>query len=205
MAIIVAAPNGAPGAIALVNQPQAVPSAGVPIGAVVVVSGPQGPATTASDYGFVRYDEVNSTPINLVENVQQPFRFLAPLTTSDTLRPPFAGLAFLAPDNTTLRARKAGDSMLVRVRLSVVTARAGGTFQCNLFVTGNTTTLQGSNSTRSVNLAAPAGTSERVDLFYQLFPGSGFVANGALFQMQSTVPTQVTPESLFVTPVVAAP
>jgi hypothetical protein len=170
----------------------------------VVTNGPQGPAALPSDYGFIRYDEAASAPIPMTENVAAPFRFLQPVTIMDSLRAPFAGMAYLDTDGMTLRARKNGDSYFVRVRLSVVTTRAGGTFTLSLFVTGNTTGLLGANTTRSVVLPAAAGTSMRIDELYQLFPGPGFAANGALFQMVSTVPATVTPESLFVTPHVAA-
>ena len=204
MPALVALPPAGGTACAAGGSPSAVPVGGPVSSVAIVLRGPQGPQGS-SDYGFVRYDETGPAAVPLTENVQSPFRLIQPTMLTDTLRSPFAGRVYLDSDGMTLRPRKAGDSYLVRIRLSVVTTRAGGTFQVNLFVTGNTTTLQGANSTRSVNLAAPSGTSERVDLMYQLFPGTGFVANGGLFQMQSTVPMTVIPESLFITPLVAAP
>ena len=173
--------------------------------------GPAGPAGVAGapgiagDYGFVRFDEAAAASLPLVENVQSPFRFLQPVPPSDNLQAPFAGRTYLDADGMTLRARRTGDSYLVRVRFSVVTTRAGGTFTIGLYVTGNTTSLTGANTTRSVLLSVPAGTSMRIDELFQIFPGAGFAANGALFQMTSTVPTAVTPETLFITPLVAAP
>lgn len=179
----------------------------------VTVHGPQGPAGpqgqqgiqgVPGDYGYVRYDEITATPINLVPGVQQPFTLTAPLMVANSLRSPFANASLLDNDGKTVRVRASGDSYLVRVRYSVVAQIANGSLQTNLFVTGNTTGIQGASATRIRTLSAQAGTSERVDELFQIFPGAGFVLNGALFQLQSSVPCVVSTESLIITPVVAA-
>ena len=199
--VLTVAPVGATLAVAVAQAGVATaPAAQGPMGP----PGKDGAPGTAGDYGFVRYDEAASAPIVLAEGVPSPFRFLQPVTVGNSLRAPFDTLTALDPDGMTLRARKSGDSYLVRVRLSVVATRAGGTFRLDLFVTGNTTSLTGANSMKLAALTAPAGASMRIDELFQVFPGPGFAANGALFQMTSTVPATVTPESLFVTPLVAA-
>lgn len=207
MASLTAGPYRPPVAVVAGGPPVAVPAVPIRPAAVAVARGPQGPAGAggAFDYGFVRFDEVATGTIPLVENVPAPFRFIAPDAITDALRPPFAGGSYLDPDGMTIRARKSGDSYLIRVRLSVVTSRAGGTFTLGLFVTGSTIALQGANSVKDAFLTAPAGVSQRIDELFQVFPGSGFAANGAVFQMTSSVPAEVTPESLYITPEVAAP
>ncbi|MFB0491935.1 hypothetical protein ABIE45_004521 [Methylobacterium sp. OAE515] len=166
--------------------------------------GPAGPQGGPGDYGYIRYDEITATPIMLVPGEQKPFTLTAPLMMANSLRGPFTDFSFLDPDGCTVRARADGDSYDIRVRFSVVAQIAEGAFQTNFFVIGNTSGIQGAAATRARTLVAPAGTSERVDELFQVFPGSGFKNNGALVMVQSSVPCVVSPESLFVRPTVAA-
>ena len=166
--------------------------------------GSQGASGQPGDYGYIRFDEITATPIVLAPGDRKPFTLTAPLMMANSLRGPFADFPFLDADGCTVRARADGDSYDIRVRFSVVAQIAEGAFQTNFFVIGNTSGIQGAAATRARSLVAPAGTSERVDELFQVFPGAGFKANGALVMVQSSVPCVVSPESLFVRPMVAA-
>jgi hypothetical protein len=166
--------------------------------------GPQGPQGAPGDYGYIRYDEAGTVDYQLPANTNVPFTLAAPVMMTNTLRAPFDSVTFLADDGKTVQARKSGDSYFIRVRLSVEPALANGTFEVNLYVTGNTTGIVGASSTRPRIIPVSAGSTSRVDELFQVFPGGGFVANGALFMLRCSVNAKVTPEALFITPVVAA-
>lgn len=158
--------------------------------------GLQGPQGVPGDYGSIRYDEVNATPITLTPNVPTAFTLAAPVMTVSSLRGPFADFVFLLADGRTLRARANGDTYLIRARMSVVTSIAGGSFTTDLVIPS----VSGPSSTRPRSLMKPAGTSELIDELFQAFPGSGFIANGASIMLTSTVPAVVIPQTMFVTP-----
>jgi hypothetical protein len=166
--------------------------------------GDPGPEATSSDYGYIRYDEAGTVDYQLPANTDVPFTLAAPVMMTNTLRAPFDSVTFLDPDGKTVRARKTGDSYFIRVRLSVEPTVANGTFEVNLYVTGNTTGIVGASSTRPRIIPVAAGSTSRIDELFQVFPGGGFVANGALFMLRCSVNAKVTPEALFITPVVAA-
>jgi hypothetical protein len=160
-------------------------------------AGERGPQGARGDYGSIRYDEVNATPITLMPNQPTAFTLAAPVTNTDSLRGPFAGFVFLSPDGSTLSARANGDTYLIRARMSVVASLAGGSFTTDLVIPS----VSGPSSTRPRALMRPAGTSELIDELFQAFPGAGFIANGATIMLTSTVPAVVTPQTLFVTPI----
>ena len=158
--------------------------------------GPAGPQGARGDYGSIRYDEVNATPITLEPGVAAAFTLAAPVMTVNNLRGPFASFDFLSPDGRTLNARANGDTYLIRARMSVVASMAGGSFTSDLVIPS----VSGPSSTRPRSLLKPAGTPDLVDELFQAFPGSGFIANGASIMLTSTVPAVVIPQTLFVTP-----
>ncbi|MGE8128990.1 hypothetical protein ACQKQD_18615 [Methylobacterium sp. NPDC080182] len=161
--------------------------------------GDLGPQGAPGDYGSIRYDEVNATPITLTPGVPAAFTLAAPVTNTDSLRGPFAGFVFLSPDGSTLNARASGDSYLIRARGSVLTSIAGGSFTTDLVIP----TVSGPSSTRPRTLMKAAGTPDLVDELFQAFPGKGFLDNGATIMVTSTVPAVLTPQTLFVTPLSA--
>jgi hypothetical protein len=167
-------------------------------------AGERGPQGVSGDYGYIRYDEDGAVQYPIPANADIPFTLVAPVMMTNTLRAPFDSVIFLDPDGKTVRARKSGDSYFIRVRLSVEPTVANGTFEVNLYVTGNTTGIVGASSTRPRIIPVAAGSTSRVDELFQVFPGGGFVANGALFMLRCSVNAKVTPEALFITPVVAA-
>ena len=178
------------------------PARGALSGAIAV-PGPEGPASTvpgpagpSGDYGAIRYDEVNATPFNLSPGIAAPFTLAAPVTNTDSLRGPFFGFAFLSANGRTLHARANGDVYLIRARLAVVAAIAGGSFSTDLVIPG----VSAASSTRARSLLKEAGTTEIVDELLEAFPGAGFVANGATIMLTSSVPATVTPQTLFVKP-----
>ena len=176
-------------------------------------AGPQGPQGVAGpagsagigDYGYVRFDEVTGLPAMPLEaNVVTAFVVTPPTVIDNRLRGPFANHSFLNEDGI-LRARKAGDAYDVRVRLSVVAAIAGGRFEIMVFITNNTSGITGANATRKVDLSEQAGEEEIVDVLLKLYPGTGFVQNGARIMVRCTVPATINKETLFVEPTGAAP
>jgi hypothetical protein len=160
-------------------------------------AGQRGPQGVPGDYGSIRYDEVNATPITLTPNQPTAFTLAAPVLTVNSLRGPFAGFVFLSLDGSTLSARANGDTYLIRARMSVVASLAGGSFTTDLVIPS----VSGPSSTRPRALMRPAGTPELIDELFQAFPGAGFIANGATVMLTSTVPAVVTPQTLFVTPI----
>lgn len=162
-------------------------------------AGERGPQGVSGDYGNIRYDEVNATPITLLPNVPTAFTLAAPVTNTDSLRSPFDGFVFLSPDGRTLNARASGDSYLIRARGSVLASIAGGSFTTDLVIPS----VSGPSSTRPRTLMKAAGTPDLVDELFQVFPGAGFIANGATIMVTSTVPAVLTPQTLFVTPLTA--
>lgn len=186
----------------------AVAAQGRPVVASVTVRGQQGaqgeagdpgPQGEPGDYGSIRYDEVSGTPISLMPDVPAAFTLAAPVMMTNSLRGPFANFTFLSPDGRTLNARANGDSYLIRVRMSVVAVQAGGSFTTDLVIPG----VSGGSSSRPRSLLIAAGPSAPVDELFQAFPGPNFVANGASIMLTSTVPATVTPQTLFVTPLIA--
>lgn len=161
--------------------------------------GDQGPQGVPGDYGSIRYDEVNATPITLMPGQPSAFTLAAPVMTTNSLRGPFANFVFLSPDGRTLNARANGDVYLIRARMSVVAVQAGGSFTTDLVIPS----VSGPSSTRPRSLLKPAGTPDLVDELFQAFPGAGFIANGASIMLTSTVSAVVTPQTLFVTPLEA--
>lgn len=181
---------------------------GRPVVASVTVRGQQGaqgetgspgPRGEPGDYGSIRYDEVSGTPISLAPDVPAAFTLAAPIMMTNSLRGPFANFTFLSPDGRTLNARANGDSYLIRVRMSVVAVQAGGSFTTDLVIPG----VSGVSSSRPRSLLIAAGPAAPVDELFQAFPGPNFVANGATIMLTSTVPATVTPQTLFVTPLIA--
>ena len=205
MPTIVSSPFRPPTASAGRPAPRATASAVLRPSATVVLGGPQGPAGSAGDYGEIRYGEMmGATTVAMPANTDTPFVVRAPRVVTDNLKPPFAGFEFF--DNTSiLRCRKAGDSYLLSVRLTVTPQVIGGYFSLGILIAGNVSGLAGPTSSRQVTLSGAAGQDCRFDEMYQVFPAAGFAANGATLVMRSSVPVVVSNDVLFLTPVVAAP
>lgn len=133
-----------------------------------------------------------------------PFVVTPPTVVDNRLRGPFVGHSFL-DQGGILRARKAGDAYDIRVRLSVVAAIAGGRFEVMVFIANNASGITGANATRKVDLSEQAGDEEIVDVLLKLYPGGGFVDNGARIMVRCSVPANINKETLFVEPTGAAP
>jgi len=166
--------------------------------------GPAGPRGAPGDYGSIRYDEVTANTITLLPGQTKPLFLAAPVMMTNSLRGPFADFQFLDEDGKTIHARASGDSYLLRARMSVVASQASGSFTTDLSVIGSTSANAGPSSTRPRSLLKPAGTPDLVDELFQVFPGAGFAANGALLMLSASVPVVVTPQTIFVTPIEAA-
>lgn len=195
-------PAPAPSVLTRIGAPAAPTFITTPIPGLPGPPGPQGargPQGVPGDYGSIRYDEVNATPILLTPDQSVPFTLAAPVTMTNSLRGPFANFTFLLPDGATLQARANGDSYLIRARMSVVAVQAGGSFTTDLVIPG----VSGLSSTRPRSLLKPAGTPDLVDELFQAFPGNNFVANGATLMLTSSVVATVIPQTLFVTPIEA--
>lgn len=147
---------------------------------------------------------MGTTALALPANTDMPFVVRAPQVITDNLKPPFTKFQFL--DLTgRLRARAAGDSYLLSVRLTITPQVIGGYFSLGVLIAGNVSGLTGPTSSRQVALSGAAGQDYRFDEVYQVFPSTGFLANGATLVMRASVPVVLSSDVLFVTPVVAAP
>lgn len=199
-------------AIAVQGRPQvAVAAFWRPAVASVTVPGQQGarglqgPQGEPGDYGSIRYGEMMGTPVtDLDANTDTPFIVTAPRDVLGSLRGPFAGFDFL-DDEGVLRARKAGDSYQLSLRVTAVPQLFGGWLKVGIYIAGNISGIDGATSERTVPLTEAAGTPHRIDELFQVSPRAGFLANGARIMLRASVPVRLSQETLFVTPLVAAP
>ncbi|MDO9428463.1 MAG: hypothetical protein Q7T93_16725 [Methylobacterium sp.] len=190
-----------------------VPAPHVPSVAIVRVGsigpagppGPEGPAGAPGNYGSVRYGEMMGAAITDMEaNTDTPFIVTAPREVANGLQGPFHGFDFL-DDAGVLRARKAGDSYQLSLRVTAIPQLFGGWIKMGIYIAGNISGLDGATSERTVPLTEAAGTPHRIDELFQVFPRAGFIANGAVIMLRASVPVRLSQETLFVTPLVAAP
>ncbi|BAU93356.1 putative dimodular nonribosomal peptide synthase [Methylorubrum populi] len=169
------------------------------------IQGERGPQGDSGDYGTVRYGEMmGATVTDLPANTDAPFIVTAPRDVLGNLRGPFADFAFL-DDDGVLRARKSGDSYQLSLRVTAVPQLFGGWLKIGIYIAGNISGLEGATSERTVPLTEAAGTPHRIDELFQVTPRSGFLANGAKIMLRASVPVRLSQETLFVTPLVAAP
>ena len=167
--------------------------------------GPQGENGQPGNYGSVRYGEMMGAAITDMEaNTDTPFIVTAPREVADGLRSVFDGFNFLDAAGV-LRARKAGDSYQLSLRVTAIPQLFGGWLKVGIYIAGNISGLDGATSERTVPLTEAAGTPHRIDELFQVFPRAGFIANGAVIMLRSSVPVRLSAETLFVTPLVAAP
>lgn len=170
--------------------------------------GPQGERGIQGDpgdYGSVRYGEMMGAIVtDLAANTDAPFIVTAPRDVIGDLRGPFAGFGFL-DDEGVLRARKAGDSYQLSLRVTAVPQLFGGWLKIGIYIAGNISGIEGATSERTIPLTEAAGTPHRIDELFQVTPRSGFLANGARIMLRASVPVRLSQETLFVTPLVAAP
>lgn len=158
----------------------------------------------ARDYGYIRYGEMmGATTVAMAANTDTPFVVRAPRTLSDKLKGRFAGFAFF-DDQNILRCQQPGDSYFLSLRMTITPQVVGGWFELDIVVNGNVAGLPGPTSSRQVPLTGPAGSGYRFDQLLQVFPSTGFAANGANIVMRSSVPVTLSNDVLFITPVVAA-
>lgn len=81
----------------------------------------------------------------------------------------------------------------------------GGWLKIGIYIAGNIAGLEGATSERTVPLTEAAKTPHRIDELFQVSPRAGFIANGARIMLRASVPVRLSQETLFVTPLVAAP
>ncbi len=157
------------------------------------------------NYGSVRYGEMMGAAITDMEaNTDTPFIVTAPREVANGLQGPFQGFDFLDAAGV-LRARKAGDSYQLSLRITAIPQLFGGWIKIGIYIAGNISGLDGATSERTVPLTEAAGTPHRIDELFQVFPRAGFIANGAVIMLRASVPVRLSQETLFVTPLVAAP
>lgn len=167
--------------------------------------GPEGPKGIPGDYGWTRYGEgAGIAPTEMLAGIETPFVVQTPVIMQDHLRAPFEGFQFLDATGR-LWARKEADAYLVRIRFMATADVAGGSIEGNVYITNNDSGIAGSNSVREKPLRAQAGDDNLIDWLFPLFPGSGFVSNGARIMLKSTVPVRMKNETLWVLPSSAAP
>jgi hypothetical protein len=167
--------------------------------------GPEGPAGAPGNYGAVRFGEMMGAAVTDMEaNTDTAFIVTAPREVFNGLQGPFHGFDFL-DEAGVLRARKAGDSYQLSLRVTAIPQLFGGWIKIGIYIAGNISGLDGATSERTVPLTEAAGTPHRIDELFQVFPRAGFIANGAVIMLRASVPVRLSQETLFVTPLVAAP
>lgn len=171
-------------------------------------TGPQGERGIQGDpgdYGSARYGEMMGAVVtDLAANTDAPFIVTAPRDVIGGLCGPFTGFDFL-DDEGVLRARKAGDSYQISLRITATPQLFGGWLKIGIYIAGNISGIKGATSERTVPLTEAAGTPHRIDELFQVTPRTGFLANGARIMLRASVPVRLSQETLFVTPLVAAP
>ena len=193
------------GAIGLVGRPRMPATLRQPVPLETEERGPQGAPGPSGDFGYIRYGEMmGATTVAMPASTDTPFVVRSPRLVTDNLKRPFAGFGFFDADSI-LRCRAAGDSYLLSIRLTVTPQLIGGYFALGISIAGNVSGLIGPTSSRQVALSGAAGQDYRFDEVFQVFPSSGFAANGATIVMRSSVPVVLSNDVLFITPVAAAP
>ena len=193
------------GATVLRPRGRSVTAALRPEGLATRERGPQGaPGRDGATFSGFGYQQVTELASEVGATLSPGQRVPLVMTVdsaqgSSTLQGPFAGFNFF--DGVTLRARRIGDAMDLRLTATVTPSVAGGSMSVDCTINGSPQLTDVDSS----QIFGAAGQPQRISFRLVLLPKAVFVANGAKLFLTSTVPLTVRAETLVILPRTAGP